>query len=214
MKLLKRITAMFCFMALFMALTCPNTASAGPTKFTAAEESKLVTKSDPVEFTYGKGEVRFYMAQDGSLVLSDKATGKQLMDFHHIGNPSPQDRDHLFYLIFKINAKSPKMELFEIKALTGNRGRNVGYWIIREDKNGWNVLMDVDGLSVAGYDPFTWHLLRTAVNPGKSGQWILVAERGYLPYGTTDPDRLKTEQDMRVQLVWDRNAGWFELYPF
>lgn len=105
--------------------------------------------------------------------------------------------------------KDTQMVFFEIIADRGAHAKNCGYWIVGKHDDKWVMYVSIDSLVNMGYTPWEWHQIKTEMNSDATGRFILISSHEYMPPGAQFGYQLKHAVDLKLQLFWDKEAGWF-----
>lgn len=207
MNLLTKFFRIVCMLACCTVLF-PSLSSARETRFDASGSLlSLNSYKNRAAFEIDGEGLQFYVQKDGMLKLMSLDGSSDYLSFRSYDG----DSSNLDYCVKAVSSDFPPKTFFEITAAKGAHGQNFGFWLIGKKDGRWVTYVSIDSLTAMGYTPGEWHLITTDINKDGTGRYILSSIHKYLPPGARYSYEAKTVTDLKVQLFWDKNAGWFGL---
>jgi len=191
---------------LFGSEQCMSVEAAQETGFlTPGKATFLYMDTKELKDTYGDEQIKFVMQKDGVLHLMSRNGKEDYLSFTGYDGTNAG----IGYRIRKVYTMFPQMVFFEIIADRGAHAKNCGYWIVGKHDDKWVTYVSIDSLVNMGYTPWEWHQIKTEMNSDATGRFILISSHEYMPPGAQFGYQLKHAVDLKLQLFWDKEAGWF-----
>ena len=144
------------------------------------------------------GKVRLGLIyDDGVLKMVDQMDGKTVYALQAADGSHASD-----YAVWSYQVKEPDDALFEVAAVSGAHGQNVGYWLIGRQNGQWRIYVDWDSLAAKGYTKNEWHQIRSDFNLAQRSIRV-ISSHEYLPSGARFEYEREHTDDFSVEVYWD-----------